>query len=150
MLIRKIFVLLFMLFNHVVDDFYLQGVLAKMKQREWWIDQLKDVPDTSYRKTLYNHDYLMALFIHAFSWTFMIHLPLLLFYSHCLEQHVILFLVGFLLNLMIHFWVDHLKANLYSINLVKDQLIHLVQVFVTWTVWIGAFDQPIYFGYQVW
>ena len=30
--------LLTMIFLHIVDDYYLQGVLAKMKQRKWWED----------------------------------------------------------------------------------------------------------------
>ena len=28
--------LLFMILAHIVDDFYLQGNLAKMKQKVWW------------------------------------------------------------------------------------------------------------------
>ena len=30
----KLFVLLVMLFAHIVDDYYLQGVLASMKQKD--------------------------------------------------------------------------------------------------------------------
>ena len=64
----KIFVLLAMIFCHVMDDYRLQGILANMKQRSWWT---KNSPGR-----LYNHDHLMALGMHAFSWAFMIMLPI--------------------------------------------------------------------------
>lgn len=60
----KLFLLLGMLFLHLVDDYYLQGWLASAKQKSWWE---KNSPDK-----LYSHDYIMALCEHAFSWTFMI------------------------------------------------------------------------------
>ena len=54
-------VLLFaMIFCHVVDDYYLQGVLAKLKQKESWPQD----------KPQYRHDYIAALAAHAFSWAF--------------------------------------------------------------------------------
>ena len=33
----EIFMLLFMVFLHIVDDYYLQGILASMKQKQWWL-----------------------------------------------------------------------------------------------------------------
>ena len=65
----KTILLLTMLFCHIVDDYYLQGWLASAKQKLWWE---KNVPDK-----LYKNDYIMALCEHAFSWTFMIMLPLM-------------------------------------------------------------------------
>ena len=35
-LMIEIFMLLLMIFLHIVDDYYLQGILASMKQRGWW------------------------------------------------------------------------------------------------------------------
>ena len=32
----KYIILIIMIFLHIVDDFYLQGVLAKFKQKDWW------------------------------------------------------------------------------------------------------------------
>ena len=64
----KLFILFCMLFCHVVDDYYSQGILASMKQKSWWE---KNAPDE-----LYKNDYKMALFMHSFSWSFMIMLPL--------------------------------------------------------------------------
>lgn len=38
----------------------------------------------------------------------------------------------FLTNMGIHMAVDNAKANLKKINLVQDQLLHLVQIAATW------------------
>lgn len=40
------FLLLLMIFLHIVDDYYLQGILASMKQKEWWH---KTAPEKMYR-----------------------------------------------------------------------------------------------------
>ena len=60
----KILLLLTMIFLHIVDDYYLQGWLASAKQKSWWEQNALD--------KLYKHDYIMALFMHSFSWAFMI------------------------------------------------------------------------------
>lgn len=119
----KIFILLTMIFMHIVDDYYLQGWLASAKQKIWWE---KNAPDEMYKK-----DYLMALFMHSFSWSFMIILP----------TTVYLLIVGgtwylalYIVNLIIHMIADNAKANQHKINLVQDQTIHLVQIIVTWIV----------------
>ena len=65
------FILMCMVFMHIVDDFYLQGILANMKQKSWWE---KNAP-----QEMYKNDYLMALIIHGYSWSFMIHLPIMVF-----------------------------------------------------------------------
>ena len=63
----KILILFTMIFCHIVDDYYLQGWLASAKQKSWWE---KNAPEK-----LYKYDYLAALFMHSFSWSFMIMLP---------------------------------------------------------------------------
>ena len=110
-----------MLFCHIVDDYYLQGVLAKMKQRKWW----KEQPNYSVK---YTNDYIAALFAHAFSWSIMIHVPwFILFYltSYTLPWAII---PSIILNTMIHFIIDNEKANRYTINLITDQSLHVVQI----------------------
>ncbi len=57
-----------MVFLHIIDDYLLQGVLAEMKQRDWWRKQ--------YPERMYNYDYVMALAMHSLSWSFMIMLPI--------------------------------------------------------------------------
>lgn len=42
-----------------------------------------------------------------------------------------------IVNLLIHMFVDNLKANEKKINLIQDQIIHIIQVIFTWWVLIG-------------
>ena len=119
----KILLLIGMIFCHIVDDYYLQGWLASAKQKSWWE---KNSPDD-----LYKHDYLVALFMHSFSWTFMIMLPTVI-YSLIMGLQFYLWLGLFAINLIVHGFVDNLKANKKKINLVQDQTIHMIQIFITW------------------
>ena len=41
-----LFVIILMIFCHIVDDYYLQGWLASAKQKQWWKD---NAPDKLYR-----------------------------------------------------------------------------------------------------
>ena len=123
----KILLLLVMIFLHIVDDYYLQGWLASAKQKSYWE---QNAPDK-----LYKHDYIMALFMHSFSWAFMIMLVpsvyTLITTSNIGNTSFAIALV-FFTNLCIHMVIDNAKANLKKINLVQDQLIHLAQIAVTW------------------
>lgn len=110
-----------MVFMHILDDFCLQGILASMKQKEWWRKQ------EGYQ-ALYRNDYVVALFMHSFSWTFMIMLPIAI----SLQWNITgVFLGFFVANLIIHAIVDDLKANKKKINLGVDQGVHLIQIGVT-------------------
>lgn len=124
----KILLLLTMIFMHIVDDYYLQGWLASAKQKSWW---KQNAPDD-----LYKHDYIMALFMHSFSWTFMIMIvPSLYALSHAtdlINTVSLQIILVFICNLFLHMKTDHKKANLKKINLIQDQLIHLNQLFWTW------------------
>lgn len=111
--------LLCMIFCHIVDDYYLQGWLASAKQRDWW---KKNSPDSKYK-----YDYIMALFMHSFSWTFSVMLVPTI-YSKRYELAIVLFLI----NLIVHGITDNAKANLKKINLIQDQLVHLIQIIITW------------------
>lgn len=118
-------ILILMLFAHIVDDFYLQGILAKMKQKGWWEENAP--------AALYKFDYIAALIIHALSWSIMITLPIL--YASAWNLHWAIYLMlG--ANVAIHAIVDDLKANRHAINLIGDQSIHFAQVYITWLVWL--------------
>ena len=117
-------VLILMIFAHIVDDFYLQGVLAKMKQKSWWE---QNVPDK-----LYRYDYIIALIMHALSWSIMISLPIL-FVSEW-NPHWAIYIL-FSVNIAVHAVVDDLKANKRKINLIADQCLHLSQIWFTWLLW---------------
>ena len=116
------FIVLLMIFCHIVDDYYLQaGLLSSMKQKLWWTKQEKYTEK-------YKHDYLVALIVHSFSWAFMIMLPIAFVYNF---QVGVAFVITLIVNSIVHGIVDNLKANKFKINLVQDQSIHLVQIIIT-------------------
>lgn len=121
----RLSILLLMAFCHIVDDYYLQaiGPLASMKQRKWW--------DENYPQKLYKYDYLVALLIHSLSWAFMVMLPISFYMSWDIDG---VFLVTFIVNAVIHAFVDNVKANWLLINLITDQAVHIIQILVTFLV----------------
>lgn len=127
----KILLLLVMIFMHIVDDYYLQGWLASAKQKNYWE---KNAPDD-----MYKHDYIMALFMHSFSWTFMIMIipsVYALVVTTNINNVSLAIVLVFLINLCVHMATDNGKANLKRINLVQDQLIHLTQIIITWVSFV--------------
>lgn len=116
-MMSKMFVLLLMLFCHIIDDYFLQGILASMKQKDWW---KKNAP-----QALYKYDYIVALIMHSFSWSFLIMLPIAIYYNFDID---IVFVFVLVINCSVHAVVDNEKANEKTINLVIDQVLHLLQV----------------------
>lgn len=114
---NKTFILLWMIFNHVLDDYFLQGILASMKQKQWWQEHAPE--------ELYRNDYIMALLMHSISWTFMVMLPVARWMHF---SPGILFLYMFVVNVILHMEIDNMKANRKTINLVQDQVLHLLQI----------------------
>lgn len=117
----KLIILISMIFCHIVDDYYLQGWLASAKQKSWW--------EQNAPEKLYKHDYIAALFMHSFSWSFMVMLVP--------TAYVVLFggtwyPILFAGNVLIHMFVDDLKANRKRINLIQDQGIHMLQILWIW------------------
>ena len=110
--------LLTMIFLHIVDDYYLQGILAQMKQKKFWKDNAPD--------EMYKYDYIWALIMHAFSWTFMIMLPFIVAGTAGPAFYVI-----FVINCIAHAIIDDLKANRKKINLWEDQILHMIQIGAT-------------------
>lgn len=122
---NKIFILIAMIFLHIIDDYKLQGILASMKQKKWWKEQKE-------YKSMYKYDYIIALLTHSFSWSFMIMLPI----AFVLKFDIGWWAIVYVINMIIHGVVDDLKANKFKINLVIDQTIHLVQIIVTWLIFV--------------
>ncbi len=122
----EIFILLSMLFMHIVDDYYLQGILASMKQKAWWKKQ------ESY-KDLYKYDYVVALIMHSFSRAFMVMMPIALAMSFSITIGCA---VTLLTNATVHCIVDDLKANKKKINLIADQSIHVAQIVATFVLFL--------------
>lgn len=123
----KIALLIFMIFAHITDDYYLQGWLASAKTKNWW---KKNAPDK-----LYSKDYIMALFCHSLSWSIMVFLPILI-YSLYNQIDLNWFYLVLPINLIIHAVIDDLKANKFKINLIIDQCIHFMQIFITWLIFV--------------
>ena len=124
----KFLLLFIMIFCHIVDDYYLQGILASMKQSKWW--------ETNAPDEMYKNDYKAALAAHAFSWAFMIMLPLLIYaithnYDGIFYGYYVPALLG---NAALHCYIDNLKANKHAINLITDQALHMAQIAVTY-IW---------------
>ena len=114
------FIALAMVYMHIIDDYVLQGILAQMKCKSWWD---KNVPDP-----MYANDCRTALCMHSLSWAFSIMLPIAVYYHFELNG---MFITMFFVNAIIHWIVDNLKANKKAINLYQDQMIHLIQIWVT-------------------
>ena len=123
----KIALLIFMIFAHITDDYYLQGWLASAKTKNWWE---KNAPNK-----LYSKDYIMALFCHSLSWSIMVFLPILI-YNLYNQIDLNWFYLVLPINLIIHAIIDDLKANKFKINLIIDQSIHFIQIFITWLIFV--------------
>ena len=122
-------ILILMIFLHIVDDFYLQGILAKLKQKSTW----QNSSETESYKDLCDKDHIAALIIHSISWSTVILLPILFIYK--LNPPLVIYILYFV-NIIVHAIIDHLKANLKAINLCQDQCVHLIQIVLTWLIWL--------------
>lgn len=115
-------ILLFMILLHIIDDFVLQPIsLSNLKQKKWWEKQ-EGYSDK------YKDDYKVALAIHSISWSIMIHIPLVIMFPS-LGQLALL--ISFIVNAVIHYFIDDLKANKLKINLFEDQMVHFWQICTT-------------------
>lgn len=124
------FILAAMIFLHIIDDYVLQApCLCDLKQKSFWE---KNAPDK-----LYRFDYIIALIMHAFSWSFMIMLPIAFAINFDVGGAFIFIL---LFNTVMHAVVDNLKANKKVINLWVDQVTHIMQIFTTAAIYnMGGF-----------
>lgn len=115
-------ILLFMILLHIIDDFVLQPIsLSNLKQKKWWEKQ-EGYSDK------YKDDYKVALAIHSISWSIMIHIPFVIMFPS-LGQLALL--ISFIVNAVIHYYIDDLKANKLKINLFEDQMVHFWQICTT-------------------
>ena len=117
-----VFILLCMIFLHIIDDFVLQPTcLSLLKQKTYWQE---NAPDEMYKR-----DYIWALIMHSFSWAFMIMLPIAYFHGFNVTWY---FAFIFIINVVIHALTDDSKANRKEINLWQDQFMHIFQIGLTW------------------
>lgn len=127
----KTFVLLTMLFLHVLDDFCIQAaVLNKLKCRSWWTE---NAPNEKYAR-----DYVAALCAHGYSWAFLTMLPLAVYLVVSEADYPGLFAAAVLANAALHAAIDDTKANRRKLNLIQDQLMHVIQILLTHTAFAYA------------
>lgn len=124
----KALIFLAMLFLHILADFNLQGVLAKMKQKRWWAKQ-----DGG------KYDYITALAIHGYSWSFIVHIPFaLLILILNISLHMPTLAMSIIVHAALHAIIDHEKANGRWFNLTEDQMFHVVQLVIIWATVVIA------------
>mgnify|MGYP006916050057 CR=1 FL=1 len=138
---KAFIVLIIMIYLHIFDDFHLQGILASMKQKQWWKDAWeKDNENSSYKKhefSFYERDYIPALIAHSFSWAFTVTLPIL-WLLHRQGEVMGPYFLMLILNTIIHAYIDNEKANKHTINLVADQSYHMAQILLIWICFLGV------------
>lgn len=114
---------------HLIADYVLQGILCNMKQHRWWHDQLRDMFGEYYWNVngakKYLFDYRQALRDHAFMWSILTFLPMMLVVGPWTYTAIVI------TNAIVHAAVDDLKANDMKINLQTDQWLHFLQIAVT-------------------
>ncbi len=117
---------------HLIDDFVLQlSCLNKLKQKQWWINECeKEGIDYS----LYRNDYKMALFLHGLEWSIMISLPIIFMYEYDNNYNNIILGIIIVINAIIHAIIDDKKANQLEINLIMDQILHIIQIIFLYLV----------------
>lgn len=126
------------LFLHVWADFYKQGWLAQSKCKSWWREQ----EDCTYTNLdgvkkilpLYKNDYWGILMAHSIHWSFCVMLPSVIYgvlQTSNIEVFGSIVLAMFVTNTVFHSIIDNLKANVTCINLLQDQIIHIMQIILT-------------------
>ena len=133
MLTYKVFILVMMVALHILEDFHLQGILASMKQKSWWKKECEklgiDLDSSKYR-----NDYIVALVVHSLENSIFIMLPVIIdnlvttITVNPYNSFYILWAITIILNTVAHVVIDNQKCNKNSINLVSDQIKHLLLI----------------------
>ena len=74
----------------------------------------------------------MALFEHSLEWSIAIILPIIFFID--VNEWILFGCV--IVNTIIHYIIDNAKANQLRLNLIQDQLLHFIQIIVTFLILI--------------
>ena len=123
---KALFVFIEMIFCHCFADYFLQGILASMKQKRWWAKQAPNISE--FEKSKYTNDYKAALIAHSIEWTFVVQ-------SYYAFAQGLMYLLLLIYNAIAHYVIDDYKANKHKINLIQDQRLHLIQILLSWIMW---------------
>lgn len=130
-----------MLFCHCLYDFHIQGILAQMKQKDWWYDQFAKVSQKQPEREMseiirtYGNDFGVALFIHGFEWAVFITIPLFV-YVWMYDMSYAAVLVMIPVNAALHAMIDDMKCNKMVLNLAQDQLCHICQIVLSFILFV--------------
>lgn len=130
-------VILLIIGLHIFADFTLQGLFGNLKQKDYWLKMFGEGSTwISYEGLVrkYGKDYKAAIFCHALYWTLITFSPLI--YLAEADWFIATMVV---VNTAVHYAIDDQKANVHTINLIQDQLMHFGQIAITVLVWVCWF-----------
>lgn len=124
---------------HIIADFNLQGLLAKWKQKKEWYLECSRSGIQEPEKSKYKYDWLICLIAHAFMWSVITYLPLLpaICYTPSKAEVTAMYVAIIITNTIVHAYIDHLKCNEFRLNLLGDQLLHILQITGSLVVYVG-------------
>ena len=136
-LTTPIYVLWLCIVLHLLADYNLQGCLANLKCADWWVNVINTKAKSEACKTANDekllfrmrYDWISGLLCHATMWSAITFAPM----AYTLSPEAWSAIV--IANIMLHLYVDHLKANCWVINLNTDQAIHLAQICGSFILW---------------
>lgn len=135
-----ILILFTMVFIHIMLDFHQGDTIATMKTKQWWLNH----PDYGEK---YKYDYIVVLLVHGLSWAFAVSIPLFVYihinpigFIFMNTNNLMVVLLWFVIfNGLGHALIDHLKANEKIINLIADQVLHLIQILIVWGIFVYTY-----------
>ena len=130
----KIFIFIMMVLLHILEDFHLQGILANMKQRDWWYKEYckERHLGEGWSTCKYKKDYVVCLIMHSLENSIFIMLPIIIdgvitILTVNPNNSYFIMWIGFIfINTILHALIDNAKCNGRSINLITDQAMHFV------------------------
>lgn len=123
------FLIVACLFMHVIGDYVLQtSFMANAKQKIYWEKQFKEMQIDGRN---YKYDYVVILIMHSIVWTVCIMLPIVIYYWLQTWQFPTCCASIFIMNVIWHSIIDNCKANQMSINLIEDQIFHMLQIAIS-------------------
>ena len=140
MLTYKVFIFIAMILLHILEDFHLQGILANMKQKSWWLSECVKLGIT-YESSKYRRDHVVSLIVHALENSIFITLPLIidgLITTFTTNPNNCLFIGwAFIIfaNTVAHAIIDDFKCNSKGINLIVDQILHFIFIILFFSLY---------------
>lgn len=116
---------IFMIFAHIVADFYIHGVVNSAMSKDWW---LRNQPGIRNR-----YDYIVFVVLHSIFWTFSILFPIAYKLNFAFSWF---YTIAFVLNAVLHGFADNIRINHKEINLIVQEIVHLWQITLTYLLFV--------------